>query len=321
MMDLFDTGAMRFSANRDYFIPELPLLDGFTVAVVEDPQTRTTLLRTRQIDLIQPDVSDLIAAAARFDDLRWTQTHDAAAGIEVAFNTTRNPFGLQNFRSAIWYAWNPIELIDSLHEGQTFLSAGLPLHNPDWLLPQSEIDPLFNNRERISELLGDARIAIVIEATIRVGQFGETYVGTAQSLAEAMSTIGFGVKVEEISTRRFGEDVWLNADYDIYVGAPPPQTSATSTLFANHHSAAPRNTTGYSSTTLDALIERQAVELDPAVRRELMLEIQREILRGSHVVRIAANVSHWLWWSHLNNVAPNTFRSDSFWLTRVWRSD
>ena len=318
IMDLFTPSAMRFSANDDYFIPELPLLDGIIVAVIEDAQTRTTALRTRQLDLIQPDVKDLIAAAERFDDLRWNQTHDPSAGIEVAFNTTRNPFGVHNMRTAIMFAWDPNSMIDTLHKGQSFISAGLPLNHPDWLLPESEIDTYFNNPDKIPELIGDARIAIVIEVTIRVGQFGDEYIQTANSLADAMRKIGFYATVEPISTRTFGEDVWLNADYDVYVGAPPPQTSATSMLFAIHHSAAPRNTTGYSSNDLDVLIERQAVELNAKVRRELMLEIQREILRGSHIVRAAANVSHWLWWSHLNNVAPSTFRADSFWLTRIW---
>ncbi len=318
---LFERSAMRFEANRNYFIPELPLLDGITVAIIEDAQTRTTSLRTGQIDLIQPDVTDLTAAVERFDQLHWTRSHDPAAGIEVAFNTRRSELDLHNLRAAILYSWDPNSLIDNLHQGQSFISAGLPLNNPSWLLPAEEIDTYFNNRTKLLEILDGVNLPRGIALEIRVGQFGDDYIETAISLATAIKSLGFVATVEAISTRSFAEDVWINHDYDIYVGAPPPQSSATSTLFSIYHSAAPRNVTGHATKELDLLIEQQTTELNVSARHQLLLDIQREILRGADIFRAAANVSHWLWWSHLNNVGPSTHRADSFWLTRLWLSD
>ena len=318
---VFEPGAMRFEANEDYFIPELPLLDGIIVAVIEDPASRTTSLRTGQMDLIQPAFSDLVDAVERFPELRWTRSHDASAGIEVAFNTRRGYLVHHFLRTAILYSWDPSDLIDTLHNGQSIVSAGLPLNNPDWLLSVNEVDSYFNDRKMVLELLDGISLPRGIEFTIHVGQFGDDYIETANSLASAVRSLGLLVSVEAVSTRQFGEEVWLARDYDIYVGAPPPQSSVSSTLFSIHHSGSLRNTTGYSSPGLDALIERQATELNPLTRRESLLEIQREIFRGAHLFRSAANVSHWLWWSHLKNAAPNTFRADSFWLTRLWLGD
>ncbi len=318
---VFEPGAMRFEANEDYFIPELPLLDGIVVAVIEDEASRTTSLRTGQMDLIQPALNDLVDAVERFPELRWTRSHDASAGIEVAFNTRRGYLVHHFLRNAILYSWDPNALIDTLHDGQSFISSGLPLNDPHWLLPSEEIDSRFNDRKMVLELMEGISLPPGIDFTIRVGQFGDEYIETANSLASAVQSLGITVAVELVSTRQFGEEVWLDRDYDIYVGAPPPQSSVTSMLFAIHHSGSLRNTTGYSSPELDALIERQATENNPATRRELLLEIQREIFRGAHLFRAAANVYHWSWWSHLNNVAPNTFRADSFWLTRMWLGD
>lgn len=318
---VFEPGAMRFQANQDYFIPELPLLDGIIVAVIEDAASRTTSLRTGQMDIIQPALNDLVDAVERFPELRWTQNHDASAGIEVAFNTRRGYLVHHFLRNAILYSWDPNALIDTLHDGQSFISSGLPLSDPRWLLPSEEIDSRFNDRKMVLELMEGISLPRGIDFTIRVGQFGDDYIETANSLAAAVQSLGITVAVEPVSTRQFGEEVWLDRDYDIYVGAPPPQSSVTSMLFAIHHSGSLRNTTGYSSPELDALIERQATENNPATRRELLLEIQREIFRGAHLFRAAANVYHWSWWSHLNNVAPNTFRADSFWLTRMWLGD
>ncbi len=318
---VFETGAMRFEANQDYFVPELPLLDGIIVAIIEDAASRTTSLRTGQMDLIQPALNDLVDAVERFPELRWTRSHDASAGIEVAFNTRRGYLVHHFLRNAILYSWDPNALIDTLHDGQSFISSGLPLNDPHWLLPSEEIDSRFNDRKMVLELMEGISIPRGIDFTIRVGQFGDDYIDTANSLASAVQSLGITVAVEPVSTRQFGEEVWLDRDYDIYVGAPPPQSSVTSMLFAIHHSGSLRNTTGYSSPELDALIERQATENNPATRRELLLEIQREIFRGAHLFRAAANVYHWSWWSHLNNVVPNTFRADSFWLARMWLGD
>ncbi len=318
VMESFDAGRMRFAANRDYFIPELPLLDGLNIAVVPDAQTRVAAFRTGQLDLIQPGLADLMAAVERFDEMRWTTSHDASAGIEVAINTNREVLDSPMFRAALMKAWDPIGLIDTLHSGQSFVSAGLPIHDPDWLLPADEVASYFNDRSGLMEILDGYRAPVGTLLNIKVGEFGESYIRTAHSIANAIRAVGLLASIERVSTRVFAEDIWINGDYDIYVGAPPPQSSTTSTLFAVHHSAAPWNSTGYSTDNLDRLIEMQAIELDAENRRDLLLEIQREIFDGAHLVRAAANVSHWLWWSHLQNVAPNTFRADSFWLTRLW---
>ena len=321
ILDSFDRNRMQFTANPDYFIPELPLLDGIDVEVVADPQVRITTLRTGQLDLLQPALNEMIPAIERFEELRWTQSHDPSAGIEVAFNTSHTELASLPLRTAIFKSWDPNALIDSVHHGQSFISAGLPVNDPTWLLPESEIAPLFDDRPGLLDLLDGYKVPNGTIFTIQVGEFGDDYVETARSLATAMSSLGLIVAIDRVSTRTFGEEIWSFGDYDVYVGAPPPQSSATSMLFAIHHSRGPWNTTKYASERLDALIEHQSIELDPIVRRDMLHEIQREILIGAHLFRPAAKVSHWVWWAHLQNVAPNTYRADPFWLTRAWLGD
>ena len=321
ILDSFDRNRTQFTANPDYFIPELPLLDGIDVAVVPDPQVRITTLRTGQLDLLQPALNEMLPAIERFDELRWAQSHEPSAGIEVAFNTSRGELGSLAFRTAILKSWDPNSLIHSVHHGQSFISVGLPSNDPTWLLPASEIEPFFNDRPGLLDLLDDYQVPHGTILTIRVGEFGDEYVETARSLAKAMESLGLIISVERVSTRTFGEDIWSFGDYDVYIGAPPPQSSATSMLFAVHHSRGPWNTTRYASEQLDSLIEQQSIESNQIVRRDLLHEIQREILNGAHLFRPAAKVSHWVWWTHLRNVAPNTYRADSFWLTRLWLGD
>ncbi len=321
ILESFSANRMRFRANADYHFEGLPRMDGIDIEVIEDPQTRVISLRTGRLDLAQPSVGGVMDAAATFEELRWSATHDASTGIEVAFNLNREPLGSTDVRNAIFNAWDPASHIGPENQYQSFMTVGLPVNDPEWLLNQSEIEQFFDDRVGLLQLLETGIVPRGFVLNIRVGRFGDAYMNTARSLAAAMSSIGLVTTVEAVSTRTFGEDVWTYGDFDVYVGASPPQSSVTSTLFAVHHSNGPWNSTGYSDPELDDLIERQVGEFNPVRRKALVMEIQRAILRGRYLVNVAAQVSHWLWWSHLRDVAPNPYRADSFWLSRLWLSD
>lgn len=322
ILDEFSSFSMVFIANPDYHIRELPLADGLRVSVIPDEQTRIISLRTGQLDLVESPADRLIEAVERFPDLRWRSVHDAAAGVEVAMNSNRAPFSDISVRRAVMKVWNPYELIDDIHYGQSFVGAGLPLTDPSWLLQQSEVLEYFNDVEAARLLISsNENLATLDEIVVTVGEYGDAYVESAISLADAMFSIGIDAHVERVPTRVFGDDVWIGGDYDVYVGAAPPQSSVTSMLFSVHHTEGPWSSTGYKSTDLDALIELQTVEFDAARRREYLLDIQRLIFDGAHRFNAAVQVSHWVWWSHLHNVAPNSNRADGFWLTRLWFTD
>ena len=321
VIDRFDNDFMRFRANTDYFHSDLPLVDGLDVSIVPEMETRVSALRVGLTDLAQSPVDQLIAAVERFPDLRWRSTHDAAAGIEVAFNTNRKPLDDIGLRRAIMKAWDPLSLIDEVHHGQSFVSAGLPLNDPGWLLTEGDTSGYFNDIETARILMQSKTISADDLLTITVGEYGDAYLQTANWLAAAMRSIGILGNIERVPTRHFGDVVWVGGDYDIYVGAPPLITSATSTLFSTHHTEGPWRSTGYVDSNLDELIATQTTRMDNEMRRQDLLKIQHSIFDGAHRFNAAAKVSHWMWWSHIHNVAPNTYRADSFWLTRIWFSD
>ncbi len=310
--------SMTFRRNPDYHLPQLPLAEGIKVHIVAGIDAQSTMLRVGLADMGQLNREHLASAIDRFPELRWRTTHDTASGIEVAINTTRAPFNNIEVRQAVMKAWNPAQLIDELHRGQAFLSVGLPLQDSTWLLPNAEIVSYFNDLDAARSLMADQSIDISTPIMVTVGEYGDDYINTAQSLARALTKIGITAEVERVPTRKFGDEVWINGQYDIYVGAAPPQSSVSSLLFSVYHSEAPWNSTGYSSLELDELIEKQTVELNRGQRRELLLELQRKILAGAYRFKAATRVLHWLWWPHLNNVSPNTYRADSFWATRIW---
>ena len=306
-----------FSANLDYFIPVLPLTFSLEASVVPELSTRIVMIQVDASDFVQADLEALRNAASSNPDVMWTTEFDAASGIEIAMNTTRQPLTDVKVRRAIIKSWNPDALVTGLHDGMSFISAGIPLRDPAWLLPDAEVQSYFDDATNAIDLLRAAGNPSG-QLTIKVGAYGDAYTQTALSLANAVRTAGFIPTIQSISTREFADDVWIRGNYDIYVGAPPPQSSATSMLFSVHHSQGPWNSNGFKSPDLDDLIVKQTTQTDAVARREDLLQIQRLILGGAYRFVAAANVSIWTWSPSVQNFAPNSFRGDSHWLARIW---
>ena len=308
---------MSFSANLDYFNPALPLTFAMHVSIVPDISTRVVMIQVDASDFVQTDVESLRQALARDPATQWTAEFDAASGIEVAFNTTAPSMSDIRVRRAILNLWQPESLFPEVHGGLSFVSAGIPLRDPAWLLTAQETGEYFDDPNSAQALLRAAG-GTGGQVTITVGSFGEAYTQTALSLAGAIRSAGFVPNIQYVSTREFADEVWINGDFEVYVGAPPPQSSATSMLFSVHHSRGPWNSTRFASSELDDLISRQTTQLNPSARREDLREIQRLIFSSAHRFIAAANVSTWVWSPKVQNFAPNSYRGGSHWLSRIW---
>jgi ABC-type transport system substrate-binding protein len=240
-------------------------------------------------------------------------------------NTARPPIDRQDVREAMMLTWDPL-IADLIQEDATetkdypLVSLGLPLLNPDWQLPTTDLQNRFNDPKQTSTILSSIEGVPAEGLTIKVGEYGSKYIDMAQHMAEKLTSAGIQTNLERISTRTFGDEVWVNGNYDIFVGAPLPISSTTGYLFAIHHSDGPWNTTGYSNPEIDQLITAQAEEYRPDKRAEMLLEIQHKILAGSHRFIINERSTYWMWWDYVENFNPTTPRGDSDFLTQAWLS-
>ncbi len=316
----------RLIVNPDYYDDNLPYLDGLDIQVMQSEQVRIAGMRSKIIDLAQASLSSVINTTEQFEEIQWVGVENPAAGVEVMINTARSPMDKQAVREAMMLSWpyergttdldgNP--LIDTKNAVSGF-SLGLPILNPDWLLPSENYMSLFQNLDRAKSLLANSEFEPADNVVIRVGEYGQEYIDQANSMAEGLASIGIDAEVERVSTRVFGDEVWLSGEYDIAVGAPPPVSSTTAYLFAVHHSAGPWNSTGYADPEIDRLIEAQAREYDIVKRGELLLEIQRRILAGSYRFIASTRTTNWMFWDYVHDFNPITPRGDTDFLTRVW---
>jgi len=314
----------RLIVNPSYY-GDIPYLDGLDIQVMPGQGTRVAGMRSKILDVAQADWSFISDATEKFEEIRWIGISNSAAGIEIAMNTARPPIDRQDVREAMMLTWDPL-IADLIQEDATetkdypLVSLGLPLLNPEWQLPTTNFQNRFNDPKQTSTMLSSIEGVPAEGLTIKVGEYGSIYIDMAQHMAEKLTSAGIQTNLERISTRTFGDEVWVNGNYDIFVGAPLPISSTTGYLFAIHHSDGPWNTTGYSNPEIDQLITAQAEEYRPDKRAEMLLEIQHKILAGSHRFIIKERSTYWMWWDYVENFNPTTPRGDSNFLTHVWVS-
>ncbi|HIF72429.1 MAG TPA: ABC transporter substrate-binding protein [Dehalococcoidia bacterium] len=319
----------RLIVNPDYYNDDLPYLDGLDIQVIPSVATRAAGMRTKVIDLAQVNFDDVASARERFEEIDWIGIENPAAGVEIMMNTTRSPMDKQAVRTAMMFTWDAGDAIPMIPGGGEMfergnslygVSLGLPIINSDWLLSSSYYPPRFNKTSLANSSLVSAELKSTDNIIIKVGEYGQQYIDQANAMAEGLASVGIRAEVERISTRKFGDEVWIGGDYDIAVGSPPPISSTTGYLFSVHHSDGPWNTTVYSDPELDRLIEAQAQEYDSAKRGQLLLEIQHRILTGSHRFITSTRTTYWMFWDYVNEFNPFTPRGDTDFLTRVWMS-
>ena len=314
----------RLIVNPSYY-GDIPYLDGLDIQVMPGQGTRVAGMRSKILDVAQADWSLISDATEKFEEIEWIGISNSAAGIEIAMNTARSPIDRQDVRKAMMLAWDPL-IADLMQEDATenkyypSISLGLPLLNPDWQLSTTDLGNRFNDPKQASTILSSTEGVPPEGLTIKVGEYGSEYIDMAQHMVEELTSAGIQTKLERVSTRTFGDEVWVNGNYDIFVGAPLPISSTTGYLFAIHHTDGPWNTTGYSNPEIDRLITAQAEEYRPDKRAEILLEIQQKILDGSHRFIIKKRSTYWMWWDYVENFNPMTPRGDSHFLTQVWLS-
>ena len=316
-LDSSDADGAAYRANPDYYEPGVPYLDGLDVRVIADAGTRIAAVRNRLLDMDQPLVADAKDAVAVFPALKLSRVLGPGAGAAVWLNASRPPLGSAEVRQAVLKALDPWAAIATVWNGEGVVSPGLPVRDPSWMLPESEMRAYFGSEGAPGQPQGGS-LAGASKLEIKVGEFSPRYVQTAETFAEQLTAAGFAVEVVPVTTRDFGEKVWLGGQYQLAVGAPPPVASLNAYLFSTLHSQGARNTHGYSSPSLDALIEKQAVEFDPAARRELVLQVQRDLMGAAVSFNAVTTVSLWVSWDYVRGFAPDLYRGESGWLTHLW---
>ena len=308
-----------FERNSGYFEEALPLIDGINMQVITDAATRNAAFRVGAIDVQQMEPEEWEDFSRTRPNAPVLRSKDAGTGLEVAFKTTVAPFDDALARRAAFQAMDPWRAVEEVWLGSAFVSLGMPPARADWLLDDQRLEAYFGDvdmaRDLTRGLAAEAPLAPVI---IKVGDFGGRYEAHAQLITNELRSVGFEPTIERFNRRQFAEEVWLGGNYQMFVGPIAPMTTPNAYLLTLLHSQGRWNTTGHSDEGLDALIEAQAQEFDPAARKALVQDIQARAFEGAYRFMPAASVSIWTWWPRVRDFHPNFAGFEYSHWARVW---
>ena len=307
-----------FRGNDDFFEVGSPLLDRLRIHTITDGDTAYAAFRVNSVDVLQLRPREWEEFRQQKPDATMIAFEEIGVGMEVAFNTEGPPFDDVGVRRAAMLAMRPDRAIEEIWRGAAYITQGVPLGRADWRLDEARLEAYFDDQQRATALLGEAAGSLPVPAVVKVGDFGTEYRQHAERIAVEMGSVGFDVEIEVEDRRRFGEEVWLGGDYQMFIGPMAPLASPNSYMLAVLHSGGAWNTTGHRDEVLDALILAQAGEYDPEERRRLVIEIQQHAMDNAYRFMPAAAISLWAWWPHVKGLEPNFVGSEYSHWQRVW---
>ena len=309
-----DTGYF-FKANPAYYESGLPTVDRLNLITIVDEFTRVAAFRTRKLDLLE-------SPPAHFDTIREGHAEvgsllyrEAGAGLEFALNAESPPLNDLGVRQAVFAALDPWEANDAAWDGLGFVSLGMPVAAPDWLLPEDEM------RTRLSlEGAGGMAAALPEESRaleLTIADYGDAYLEYGDHLAAQLERAGFRVSTRAVNPTDYPQRVWYTGDYQAFVGPIAPMSTPNMYLRSVLHSRGEWNTHGYRDGALDSLIDEQAGEYDLARRRDIALSIQRHVMEQAVRFMPLTRQSAWVWWPHVGGFHPNLAFGEYFHLARL----
>ncbi len=263
-----------------------PYMDGLTITVVPEPQTRLAALKTGEVDIAEPpfdDVADL-KATGEFDIVVAENT---GQNVFWEFAVHRPPFNDRRARLAVGHATDPAAAIDLVY-GDLSITEACPVsrgvfgndqefclqyrpnydpekakallaelgYGPDNPLETAMLVWTGGNRQKLAEIFQAQLAEVGIKADIEMMDIG---------------TMNARVRQEnETPTGKGSMDMMTWSWYDPDI------------LYALWHS--PGAYRGYTTPELDAMLEKTRVLTDPEERKAAVQEVFKVLLEeGVHI--------------------------------------
>ena len=325
--------SIKLTRNNDYWKLGLPYLDGIEFTIIPNRSTAFLAFAADKFDVTFPyEVSIPLLKDVKSSA---PQAVCEVAGTNVASNILVNsniaPFDNPKIRRAMALTLDRKSFVDILTEGQgTIGGAMLPAPEGVWGLPPEILKTIpgygpdvENSRaegRKLMESLGygpDKRLAIKVStrnipsyrdpAVILIDQLKHVYIDGE------LDVIDTSIWHAKVTRRDFVIAANLTGS-----GLDDPDQQ----FYENYACGAQRNYTNYCNKEIDALIDKQSVELDPAKRRDMVWEIDRRLQEDAARPIISHGRGGTCWQPRVRNLSMmvnsiyNGFRFEDVWLAK-----
>jgi peptide/nickel transport system substrate-binding protein len=325
--------SIKVARNPDYWKKGRPYLDGIEYTIVSNPSTAILAFTAGKFDRFTQGILSI----PLMKQIKQQEPNAVCVTVpwniprQLLVNRARPPFDNAELRRAMALTLDRKAFIDILGDGQGSVGgAMMPPPAGSWGMPFEELATLpgygpdtAKNRESaraIMTRLGygpDKRLPVVVTT-----RNAPAYRDPAVILIDQLKEIYIDGTLNAIDTTQWYPTV-MRKDYMVGLtvsenGLDDPDQQ----FYENFACGAERNYTGYCSREVDALIDRQSAETDPAKRRAIVWEIERKLAEDAARPAIFYPVSAACWQPYFKghtmmvNGNYNGWRMEDAWLDR-----
>jgi ABC-type transport system substrate-binding protein len=226
-------------------------------------------------------------------------------GLQVVFNTQKEPFNHLHLRRSVMNSINPKNIIENVWGNRAFFSMGYPMISSDWEVEESIWSTYFGNPDKSLTELEQQGLEIPYPITITSANYGDMHIQTLNVISDQLTVGGFAPSLQILNRREFGETALTNSDYQMLVGPTFPQTSPNGHLLTLLHSKGAWNKSGYSNSLFDQLLETQASQFDDEKRSQNISEINLILLNEGIRFMPVTMIHMWAWHDQIKHFYPN----------------
>lgn len=297
-------------ANKDFWMPGLPRLDGIEFRIVPDEATALVGLRAKTFDwaaIADPRIA--IRAVSGVSTL--TIARAPSLGFHaLTLNSNRALFSDVRVRQAIACAVDRQEILDTiaLGEGQVTGPLTLPFY-------RASPDDLFcykKDADKVKQLLTDAGKSILPKFKILASTDDvQGTVTEAQNIQAQLHRVGIETDIESLDQSAF-VDRWAKGDFDAAVAALGGYPDPDAMLNRYWQSTGALNkVAGYKDADLDKMLDQARATTDPDKRKSIYDAAQKKLVEAAPWVWLYAGYEYAIMQSNVKSYTPypNSFRS------------
>jgi peptide/nickel transport system substrate-binding protein len=318
-----------FKRNPEYFLKELPWVDGVEWLVLEDPSTGLAMYRTGQIDcgpqanwdVRQQDLDALKKSNPQLRYLDWLSLVTQA----IYLRTDQPPFSDVRVRRAISHAIDRQAIIEGVYiRGEP--TAAVARGAVEWSLPVDQLgagakyyqyDP-----KEARRLLAEAGFPKGFKTQLHsTGGYGPDLPDAVQLAQRFLKDVGIEAEMKLQEYGAYMATTFVGKFDGMAMGPISIAWEPDSVLYGLYAPDQPRNSGHVNDPKITALLKEQRRTRDLEARQQLIFDIQRYAAEQQYYVYTNANMLTGSWQPYVKNFAPNMSfdhgnRAAALWLDR-----
>jgi peptide/nickel transport system substrate-binding protein len=282
---------LTYERNDDYYVPELPYLDGLEIRTVPDASVLVIQLVNREIDFISAAPFGQIAQLVNAGMVTAVPPGDRAMGFyDIILNTQRAPFDDVRVRQALAFSLNRQALVRSLFGYATVQSNPIPRTSSAFAEDAMNYD--VRDVERARALLAEAGYPNGVEFEMFVHRTGALEWDTgAQIIQQSAAEAGFTVNIRGVDIGTWVDFIFGQKEFQAGFSAKVPKP-VDYDLIAHMFAKTVGNASGYEIANPEfyVLLNQARSIADPVAYEAALRELQVIAMAGVPDILIAGRI-------------------------------